>query len=191
MARHLPIGPCRPGERRRRGGAQRGSGRARRSVPSRVNRRSGGARSCFQITTCLRATHRSVALRAEFEVSDAQGSLRPLLAIGFAAEEPSHLDEPHDHSVAEGIASGAALQGRKRSREAGLALEQRRCSCPQGVATVPVSAVALAAPRRQERERRRPHPGGAIVLSFREQERRGTIVRSGSSTDSCAGTPLW
>ena len=34
-----------------------------------------------------------------------EGSLRRLLAIGFAAKESSDVDDPHDHSVADAIAS--------------------------------------------------------------------------------------
>ena len=50
-------------------------------------------------------------------VSITQGSLRRLLAIGFAAKESSDVDGSHDHSVARALVSSEVVQTRKRSQQ--------------------------------------------------------------------------
>ena len=44
-------------------------------------------------------------------VAQREGSLRRLLAIGFAAKESSDVDDPHDHSVANAIAKLRPAEG--------------------------------------------------------------------------------
>ncbi len=51
------------------------------------------------------STVRSDGARERWGRRRSQGSLRRLLAIGFAAKESSDVDNPHDHSVAEAQAS--------------------------------------------------------------------------------------
>ena len=80
-------------------------------------------------------------------VSAREGSLRRLLAIGFAAKESSDVDEPDDHSVAKGIVRSEAVQMAK-------AIAARDARFPRS------GGLALGAARyvsRYESERPRPH----------------------------------
>ena len=60
---------------------------------------------------------RAVALDGD-DVSAGEGSLRRLLATGFAAKESSEVDDPHDHSVAYEASPARGPSGRSLSRNA-------------------------------------------------------------------------
>ena len=52
---------------------------------------------------CRETTENAAASIDHRRRPQAEGSLRRLLAIGFAAKESSDVDDPHDHSVANAI----------------------------------------------------------------------------------------
>ena len=96
------------------------AGHAASAYPGRRDPASGDS-SCSDSASYLRylahrpAGHRRLPSAVDAGLLTNQGSLRPVLAIGFAAKESADVDDPHDHSVAVAIARCEVAGRRKRS----------------------------------------------------------------------------